>query len=1359
MSVRQRVSDKQHRWLSLVETTGIVLSEPVLAEAAPAGFRPLDKRKLAEFYKARDIWNLPQGMVEGDPDSRWTDFILEGMLGLKAPAYWQIGAGISPRYVTTLSQQRETLRPTRALIDGENAALLFLRVPRAQSLDTTWTTNGAWKASATTKLERLLRDTGVEVGLLTNGESWRLVVASPSETASWLTWTAQTWADSPSTLAAFIELLGEARFFAGARSGTILELVRASRHRQADVADQLGFQVREALEFFIRELDRIDAERHGAILEGYSLDEIFESGVVFIMRLLFLLKAEETALLPHGSVAYDRSYGVLSLLTRLEETHRLAPEKLDRSREAYQQLLATTRVVHEGSPDPDIHVAEYGGALFDPRRYPLLEGRRIDGTWAIRERPEPLPIRDNIVRDILRCLKYARTGAGVQLVSYRTLEVEHIGHMYEGLLDRRLTRAPVNDPVLLLSGANREAIPELAASELATLKGDPLIKRLSILTDRPEERIRSLLEPPDENTWLPDLGTTDVTLVAIVTPVRRLLRRLGVVRSGGLFVAEGADRRSQGAHYTPSELTEPIVRQTLDPLAYNGPREGRAPAEWTLKTPRELLSLRICDLAMGSGAFLVQVVRYLGARLVESWDAAAAGNRGGASLTLPFAEFSAGDPGELLMPDDHAERVILAERFVVERCIYGVDQNKLAVEMAKLSLWLATVSKDRPFTFLDHALRCGDSLVGVTTGHQIEHFHLDPARGRLLHQTLFNYTEAWGTALAMAVKKRKRIESFPVNSIRDAHEKTRLLHEANIALESVRVLADLIVTPALSTSPKGLAAYDGVIQSLAKKAHDCLHSTSATTSLLSLGATVRAQAPRVRPFHWAIEFPEIFLCGDQSHGGFDAIVGNPPFLGGSRISTTLGSSYLGYLQTHYASQGRADLCCYFFQRAFQLLNTPGTMGLIATNTIAQADSREASLSHIVGNGGTIYSASPSRAWPGRAAVVVSVVHVFKGLYQGARRLRDSSAVEITSFLEEGRHETEPKLLPSQLHRAFHGSVLVGDGFIVPADEAQELIRRNPRNADVLAPYISGKDLNATPDQRPSRWVINFFNWPLSRDSASRSYQGPTAEDYPEILDIVRQRVKPGRDKLADKKDGSAKGYARLWWQYGRRQEGLYSKIRDKASVIVRPRVSNTHAPVFVDTKVVFSDAVVVFVLNSFWQWAILQSSLHEGWARKYCSTLKKDLRYSATDAFENFPFPARATELEAVGRSLYEVRQRALLASNQGLTAFYRRFHTPADNDSELTRIRTLSADLDRSVSSAYGWGDVTLDHAFHETKHGCRYTISEEARSLLLSRLLELNHSRYAEELAAHGQIQPRDVEAPSSPELRLALPTEEDS
>ncbi|WP_341537833.1 DNA methyltransferase, partial [Vibrio cholerae] len=785
MAINKRIANRQHRWLSSVEITGVVLSEPVLADAG--NFRSLDKAEIAAFRKQREIWNLPKGMVEGNGQPAWINFILEDFLGLKDKDYWQVGAAIPADRVVNLHEQQEVLRPTRILIDEGNVVMLVLEVPREQSLDKPWLQDkGRWKASPTTKFERLLRETGAELGLLTNGEAWRLVVASPSETTSWMTWTVQTWNDDPITLAAFKDLLGESRFFAGPRNQVILELIKQSRQRQLDVADQLGNQVREALQILVHELDRTDMEVNSQYLKDYSEAEVFESSVAFIMRLLFTLYAEENGLLPHGNVTYDRAYGVLHLLTELEEARRLAPEKLKHSYAAYARLLASARLLHDGSVDPDIRIAAHGGQLFDPDRYPLLDGRAKNGEWPT-EVPEPPKVRDAVIRDILRSLKYAKADGVRQLVSYRTLAVEQIGHMYEGLLDRRVARDPTNQTLLLLQGGPKIAEPEpVNADEFADLNEAALIKAIAQHTSKTAGTIKKVLERNEDRQSLVNLGTDDAQLLAQAKPVVRFLQPLGIVRPGGLYVTHGQDRRSSGAHYTPPTLTEPVVRRTLEHQVYLNVegKPGLLVEPRLIKTPQEILALKVCDPAMGSGAFLVQATRYLAERLVDAWERVAA-EQPDSILTMPFGTRSQGKTSENLMPESREERVVFARRYVAEYCIYGVDTNKLAVEMAKLSLWLTTLSNDRPFTFLDHSLKHGNSLVGLNPT-QIKEFTFKPINK--------DFGEFFANQLALEVDEAE-IHREAIHSIADhdfvSKEKENLIAEE--ALASMRTKAALAI--------------------------------------------------------------------------------------------------------------------------------------------------------------------------------------------------------------------------------------------------------------------------------------------------------------------------------------------------------------------------------------------------------------------------------------------------------------------------------------------------------------------------------------------------------------------------------------
>ncbi|WP_347016396.1 N-6 DNA methylase [Acinetobacter seifertii] len=912
MAINKRIANRQHRWLSSVEITGVVLSEPVLADAG--NFRSLDKTEIATFRKQREIWNLPKGMMENNGQPAWINFILEDFLGLKDKSYWQIGASIPADKVVNLHEQQEILRPSRVLLDEDCALMLVLEVPREQSLDKPWLQDkGRWKASPTTKFERLLRETGVELGLLTNGEAWRLVVASPSETTSWMTWTTQTWNDDLLTLAAFKNLLGESRFFAGSRDQVLLELIKQSRQRQLDVADQLGNQVRKALQILIHELDRVDAELSGSYLNGYREAEIFESGVAFIMRLLFTLYAEENGLLPHGNVSYDQAYGVLHLLTELEETRRLAPEKLKYSFAAFARLLASARLLYDGSIDPDIHIAAHGGQLFDSDRYPLLEGRTKNGEWPA-DFPEPPKIRDSVIRDILRSLKYANSNGVNQLVSYRMLAVEQIGYMYEGLLDRRVARAPFNQSLLLLKGSTKIEEPEpVDITEFSGLTESALITAISKYSGKTESSIKKTLARNEERLTSINLGTEDTELLDQAKPVKHFLQPLGIIRPGGLYLTHGQDRRSSGTHYTPPTLTEPVVRRTLEHQVYvnieNIPGLLVEPKQ--IKTPQEILALKICDPAMGSGAFLVQATRYLAERLVDAWERMAV-EQPEAILTMPFGLPSKGDANENLLPESHEERIVFARRYVAERCIYGVDMNRLAVEMAKLSLWLTTLSTDRPFTFVDHALKHGNSLVGLTP-EQIHNFTWKPISndfGPLFINDPDHEVEE-------AEKHREAIHNIADHDFVSKAKEIRIVEQtlANIRMKATLAIAAFFDGANTKQREAKLIEYSYWLERLDK-------DEKARVEVDNIIQRLTSGNKAIIPFCWEVEFPEVFY---RKNSGFDAIIANPPW----------GDLGLPYLKDFWSIEyshclGRmVDLFHLFLiNSTIKLINTSGSTGFI-----------------------------------------------------------------------------------------------------------------------------------------------------------------------------------------------------------------------------------------------------------------------------------------------------------------------------------------------------------------------------------------------------------------------------------------------
>ena len=204
----------------------------------------------------------------------------------------------------------------------------------------------------------------------------------------------------------------------------------------------------------------------------------------------------------------------------------------------------------------------------------------------------------------------------------------------------------------------------------------------------------------------------------------------------------------------------------------------------------------------------------------------------------------------------------------------------------------------------------------------------------------------------------------------------------------------------------------------------------------------------------------------------------------------------------------------------------------------------------------------------------------------------------------------------------------------------------------------------------------------------------------------------------------------MWWQYAGLKSDLYATASQLPNLLVRARVSDTHAIVLVPSSQVFSDQIVVFGTESTSVLAVLQSTIHEAWARKYGSTLKGDMRYSPSDCYDNFPFPENLETLQATGNNLQTFRSKTLVAQGVGLTSLYHKMNDPAEASSAISTLRDLHLQMDLAVAAAYGWSDLDFNHDFYETDRGTRFTIGEAARREVLQRLLKLNHEQHEREL-----------------------------
>lgn len=360
-------------------------------------------------------------------------------------------------------------------------------------------------------------------------------------------------------------------------------------------------------------------------------------------------------------------------------------------------------------------------------------------------------------------------------------------------------------------------------------------------------------------------------------------------------------------------------------------------------------------------------------------------------------------------------------------------------------------------------------------------------------------------------------------------------------------------------------------------------------------------------------------------------------------------------------------------------------------------------------GGAVTFARRFVKWPGRANVEVNLVAIGKG--RNDQLNLDGQAVEEISSRLDADAEAEPLRLRQNEAQSFIGSYVLGMGFTMEPGEAKQLIACTERNRDCLFPYLNGEELNTHPEQQPSRWAINFFDWPLER-----------AEQYPELIEIVRRLVNPERDKLK-----RARSRER-WWIYGENTPGLYAATRPLPRVLLRARVSELHMMHLAPNGWVYSDQVVVFAFDDYYHFALLQSNVHEAWVRRNASTMRTDIRYTPTDCFETFAFPQTPTEsarseAERLGETYHEHRRQVMLSRQLGLTKTYNLFHNPACTEADIVRLHELQAAMDRGILACYGWTDLDPGHGFHTNERGqMRYTISPTTRREVLRRLLALN-------------------------------------
>ncbi|MGK3995621.1 DNA methyltransferase [Sorangium sp. So ce1024] len=1080
-------------------------------------------------------------------------------------------------------------------------------------------------------------------------------------------------------------------------------VLRDSSAPRADVAGALADQAFDALVALLRGFE--DAARRdgaGALEDALARGpEHLHGGLLTaLLRIVFLLHAEDRGLLPAG---------VLPLFRELAADRAARGAAPGRRSGAWARLLALFRAVYHGGRGPELSLPARGGELFDPERYPFLE--------------RAPPVDDGAVYAVLEKLLVVDG----RPLSYRALEVEHLGGLYEALMGYRVERAA--GPTVCL----RPAMVWVSAAEALA---QPRARRAAWLAERAglsRREARGLGEALAA-------ARTEGDLLEALEPLRA--RDAEVLEAGRLFLQPGAERRRTSSHYTPRSLSAPIVARALEPLVR---QMGDDPPS------ERLLGLAICDPAMGSGAFLMEACRHLADLVVAAWAREAA--RGDAAAARRLAGAGAGDDAvsqarRLAGAGDDA--VSQARRLVAQRCLYGADKNPFAVSLAKLSLWLVARAADAPFTFVDGALRHGDSLVGLDLA-QLRAFHWAPAA------PASPFREAVDAAVDAALRLRRQLPDGAGDDA--AARRARLLREADEAIGRARLLGDLVVGAFFAHERDRDRQRER--DRRARLAAAWLGTGGPPPEeLLAMQRALREGAPGGPPpvpaFHWPLEFPEVFqeerAAADARPGGapgplaagerpegdrgpprsgrLDAFVGNPPFLGGKRISTDHGDVYAAWLEALHGATRNTDLAAHFFRRAAALLGRRGTVGLIATNTIAQGDTRRSGLQPLVEGGrAVIYNAVRSAPWPGDAAVHVAIVHLSVGMSprDGAPppRLDGRPVRHINSHLRAMPERPDPRPLQASRDLCFIGCFLRGRGFVLSEGEGRALRAADPAAGEVLRPFLGGEEVNSSPSHSPHRYVIDFGERGL--DEAGR---------WPALLAIVRSRVKPERDRL--RSTGVDAGHKARWWQFANPRPELRRRVAPLRRCLVAARVTKHLCFAFQPVDRTFSDQLCVFAIDDHARFAVLQSRAHEAWARLLSSTMGEGLRYAPSDCVETFPFPrpehlGRGGLLEAAGERLYAARARLMAELGEGLTAMYNLLKDPACARPGVVELRRLHEEMDRAVLAAYGFDDIEVPPYAAPATPGERQAAGA-FEDQVIDRLFALNEARAAEEERERG-------------------------
>jgi hypothetical protein len=626
------------------------------------------------------------------------------------------------------------------------------------------------------QIDTYLRETTPRWAILTNGRCWRIYYQETSYKLNSfyeVDLVSIIEKDDLDSFKYFYFFFRLEAFLEDARDKNFLDKVYGG---SIDYAEELGEGLQENIYKALKKLAEGFLSWNKLDRDEDTIKIIHDNSLVLLYRLIFILYAESRGLLDVKNEIYNRNYSLNSLKKEIGEKYDKGGKFLTWEDGYCRKLNKLFKLINEGSkaqippiPENMLFIPPYNGGLFDPKRNEFLKDYSI-GDFHLAK-----------VIDLL-----SRSNGA--FVDYSTLEIRHLGSIYEGLLEYKLN---------------------IAKEDLVSIK------------------------TKGKEIWIPKNEGNGKKIYDEIS-------------KGELYLTtDKGERKATGSYYTPEYIVKYIVENTLEPAIKEKLKEARKNGT---KENDAILSIKVLDPAMGSGHFLVEAVDFLTKPLLD------AVNNDIKNGLLPEREYSTD----------------WAKREIVSHCIYGVDFNPLAVELAKLSLWLKTLSKNKPLSFLDHRLKCGNSLIG----EKLENLPIFPGKERKKEGKIYK------PFIDKLIEQTKKIEEISDNTLEEIKKKEEIFQQLknSDAYKRIKILAD-----ARTATYFGIKIDDDPNKTYMNLVTEAYYGSPSKWKERSSKGWVKEglkKAEEKHFFHWELEFPEIFYEAgkEKENPGFDVVIGNPPWI-------------------------------------------------------------------------------------------------------------------------------------------------------------------------------------------------------------------------------------------------------------------------------------------------------------------------------------------------------------------------------------------------------------------------------------------------------------------------------------------------